>query len=379
MGGLSGGIDNSHADKHDAVGTGDDLPFRPFPYLPPEIRISIWKSAAEAAMPQGVYRFSVNNVKLGLLAGECQVSQALVTNMRRLRPDGVLARDIRELMQSVYIGDTVTTFDPLPDVDDFTRDIRNLLGSCPEARYELMRTEETLRSSFSFHWVDGGKCDLGVIRPFCYDTDWIGLTGMSFNSHVLPAALGNVCTPDLARIKNVSIPFHECSGLRSHIRQVYLQSLPAFPRLKSLGMYEPCFSVDQALHWDWDRLIRKRERFFLKGVPTSVPDTTSEAPRPRFRQRLTRHSLEMAMASLRALVQDVELMARYRSHSPGRIYLAGLQFCFLLHATTQEGLDLLKFKEDGSHLGDVARIEDLGKLGRQVKHLQVNGRDTGPW
>lgn len=32
---------------------------------------------------------------------------------------------------------------------------------------------EPFRSSFSFHWVDGGKCDLGVIRPFCYDTDWI--------------------------------------------------------------------------------------------------------------------------------------------------------------------------------------------------------------
>lgn len=282
-------------------------------------------------------------------------------------------------MKSVYLGDTVTTFDPLPDVDNFTRDIRNLLGSCPEARYELMRNEEAFRSSFSFHWVNGGKCDLGVIRPFCYGTDWIGLTGMSYNSGVLPAAPGNVCTPDLARIKNVAIPFHECSGLRSHIRQVYLQSLPAFPRLKSLGMYEPCFSVDQALHWDWDRPIRKRERFFLKGVPTPVPDTTSEAPRPRFRQRLTRHSLEMGMASLRALVQDVELMARYRSQGPGSIYLAGLQFCFLLHAMTQEGLDLLNFREDGSHLGDVARIEDLGKLGRQIKHLQVNGRDTGPW
>lgn len=83
MGGLSGGIDNSHGNKHDAVGTGNDLPFRPFPYLPAEIRISIWKIASKASMPQGVYRFSVNNVKLGLLVGECQVFQALVTNIGR--------------------------------------------------------------------------------------------------------------------------------------------------------------------------------------------------------------------------------------------------------------------------------------------------------
>lgn len=368
----------SHGNNHDAVDTENGPLFRPFQHLPAEIRISIWKTASQAAMPQGVYRFSVNNVKLGLLAGESQVSPALVKKIRRFKPDGILARSTRDLMTSVYRGDTVTTFDPLPDVDNFTRDIRNLLASCPEARSELMRTEP-FNSSFSFHWVDGGKCDLGIIRPFCYDSDWICPTDMSFNPEVLSAPLGRVYTPDLARIQNVAIPYHECYGLQTQRRQAYLQALPLFPSLKSLGMYEPCFSVDQAPSWDHE--IAQDERFFLKGVSTSVPDRTSEAPRPFHHWRLTCNSFKMAMASTGFLIQDVAWMAsheRRESRDAGTIDLGGLQFCFLLHARTQEGLDLMKFREDGSHLDEVDRIEDLGQLGREVKDLRVKARDMGP-
>lgn len=388
MGGLSGVIDNSHGNKYDAVGTGNNLLFQPFPYLPAEIRVLIWQTAAEAAKPQGVYRFKVKNRKLGLLAGQCQVSQALATNMRRLRPDGDLARSIRDLMLNVYLGDTVTTLDPLPDVDNFTRDIRNLLRSCPEARSELMRTEP-FSSSFSFYWIDGDKCDLGVIRPFCYETDWIGLTGMSHNSNMLLPAPGRVCTPDLFRTQNLAIPYHEYSGFLGETSRAHLQALHVFPSLKSLGLYEPCFWVNSAAHWS--REISKNQRYFLKGVSTSLPDTTSEIRRPPSRQRLTCHSFRRAMLSLKSLIVDVMVMAAQRRREmmmaalkrrEGRkdagTDLAGLQFCFLLHAMTQEGLDLMKFREDGSHLGDGTRIEDLGELGRRVKDLQTNERDNGP-
>lgn len=69
---------------------------------------------------------------------------------------------------------------------------------------------------------------------------------MSYNPEVFSAPLGRVCTPDLARIQNVGISYHECYGLLSQRRQAYLQALPVVPKLQSLGMYEPCFSVDQA-------------------------------------------------------------------------------------------------------------------------------------
>ncbi|KAL2279712.1 hypothetical protein FJTKL_13253 [Diaporthe vaccinii] len=226
-------------------------------------------------------------------------------------------------------------------------------------------------SSFSFHWVEGGgKCNLGVVRPFCYGTDWISLTDMTHHLTVRPSAPGVLCTPDIAAVEHLAIPHLECfctGDWRS--LQAQMDTLAVFPGLRSLGIYDSCLSVKRVSHWD--RLITDDQRFFLKGVSTTV----SDAGRGR---RLTGIRFSGAMGSLKRLIREVavkEILKKLknpRSASPSSPSLGGLNFCFLLHAGSQAGLDLMKFREDGSHLDDVARIEDLGLLGREVKALRIN-------
>lgn len=357
--------------SHDPTGAGDGVLFRPFKDLPAEIRIMIWKAAAASAKPRGVYEFKVKHIKLGLSSKRYPLSQSLFTYIRRLDNDSLddnspLVREIRDMMQSVYKGDSVSTFTPLPEVARFTREIRNLLRSCPEARYELLRTPE-FGSSFSFHWVaEGGKCDLGVVRPFCYDTDWISLTEMTHHLTIRPSAPGVLCTPDIAGIEHLAIPHLECfcAGDRRAL-QAQLRTLAAFPGLRSLGIYDARLSVRRVSHWD--RLITEDQRYFLKGVSAPVPDAGRG-------QRMTFVRFNGAMGSLKRLILEVavkEIINKLQNPRPAS--LAGLNFCLLLHASSQAGLDLMRFREDGSHLDGVARIQDLGVIGQEVKALQING------
>ncbi|KAK7702590.1 hypothetical protein SLS64_009553 [Diaporthe eres] len=369
MGILLGVPDNSRESSLDPIGEGDGVIFRPFKYLPAEVRIMIWTAAAVAAKPRGVYQFKFKEIKLGLASDNYPLAQSMFTHIRRLDDNGPLVREIRDMMQSVYKGDCVSTFTPLPEVGRFTREIRDLLRSCPEARSELIRAP-AFASSFSFHRLQAGQCDLGVIRPFCYDTDWISLTELAHNLTIRSSTPGVLCTPDIAAIQHLAVPHFECfcpGAWRALLAQ--MRTLAAFPSLKSLGIYDPCFSVRRVSHWD--RLITQDQRFFLKGVSTSA----SDGARPG--RRLTGARFSDAMMHLRALVREVgwkqSLMKAQHWPRPASPRLADLKFCFLLHAGSQAGLDLMKFREDGSHLDDVARIEDLGPLGVEVKALQIMG------
>lgn len=368
-GGVFGVTADSRGSSHHPMGAGDGVLFRPFRFLPSEVRIMIWTAAAVAAKPRGVYQFKVKHIKLGLSSNHYPLSPSMFTNIRRLDDNSPLVCEIRDLMQSVYTGDLVSTFTPLPEVGRFTLEIRNLLRSCPEARSELMRTPSFGCSSFSFHWVEGGgKCDLGVVRPFCYGTDWISLTEMTHHLTVRPSAPGVLCTPDLAAIKHLAIPHLECFCTGdSRSLQAQVDTLAVFPGLRSLGIYDSCLSVKRVSHWT--RLITEDQRYFLKGVSTAVSDA-------RRGRRLTGIRFSGAMVSLKRLIREVavkEILKKLKNPgSASSSSLGSLNFCFLLHAGSQAGLDLMKFREDGSHLDDVARIEDLGLLGREVKAFRIN-------
>lgn len=368
MGVVLGVSDNSRESSLDPIGEGDGVLFRPFKRLPAEVRFMIWTAAAVAAKPQGVYQFKAKRVKLGLASDNYPLAQSMFTHIRRLDNNSPLVCEIRDMMQSVYKGDCVATFTPVPEVGRFTREIRDLLRSCPEARSELMRGPE-FGSSFSFHWLKAGKCDLGVIRPFCYDTDWISLTEITEHFTTRHSAPGVLCTPDIAAIEHLAVPHFECfcpGAWRSLLAQ--MQTLDLFPSLKSLGIYDPDFSVKRVSHWD--RLITQDQRYFLKGVSTSVPD----GARPG--RRLTGVRFSDAMTHLRALIQEVGMkrsLMKMQNSRPASPRLTDLNFCLLIHAGSQAGLDLMKFREDGSHLDDVARIEDLGTIGLEVKAFRING------
>ncbi|KKY37088.1 hypothetical protein UCDDA912_g02925 [Diaporthe ampelina] len=373
MEGAFGVTDSSRGRSHDPIGEEDGgALFKPFKHLPGEIRTAIWISAADAAKPQGVYRFKVQDIKLGLALDHYPLAPTMFTNIRRLDSDNPLVHEIRDMMQSVYRGDSISAFTPLPEVGRFTCEIRDLLRSCPEARSELIRNP-AFGSSFNFHWVDGEKrCDLGVIRPFCYDTDWVSLSEITHYPTIRLAEPGVHCTLDITKIQHVAIPYDVCYGLHNFERiEKYLRTLAVFISLKSLGIYEPSFTVKKASHWN--ALITHEERLFLKGVPTSASRT-----RTRSGRRLNCRSFQRAMIELRKLIQDTAIMVIMKTTenwNPIYRYVdyAGLQFCFLLHADSQAGLDIMEFKEDGSHLDDIARIEDLGPLGWEMKALQIHG------
>lgn len=370
MGAVPGVAKNSRGSSlsHLPIPAGDGVLFWPFKYLPGEIRTMVWVAAAEDAKPRGVYQFKVKNLKLGLASDVYQVSQSMFTNIRRLENDSPTVHEIRAMMQSVYNGDIVTSFTPLPEVGRFTRQIRGLLASCREARSELMRTPEFGGSSFKFHWVDGGKFDLGVMRPFCYDTDWICLSGITHYPMIRPSAVGVICTPDVTRVQHVAFPYSDFSrGQSQQSDDMKLRTLTVFLSLKSLGLYEPFFTIRRVSHWD--RKMTSEEKLFTKGVSTLIPKKTTA-------RRVQTICFGHAMIHLKLLIRDVAVMAIIKKRdnwNPVCANFAGLKFCLMLHASSQEGLDLMKFKEDGSHLDDVGRIEDLGDLGREMKGLQING------
>lgn len=356
---ITGVTDNVRGDSHDPIGADDGAIFWPFKHFPGEIRTMIWMAAAANAKPRGVYQFRYMAIRLA--ADRSQLARSIFTNIRRLKDDSSALRDIRRLVQGIRDGDCVSTFTPLTAVGEFTREIRDLLRSCPEARSELMRDPE-YGSSFNFHWMNGGMCDLGVVRPFRYDADWISFSGLKHlpGREILPPAPSVLCTPDIAAIQHLAIPFWE--GRATQVR-----GLSVFPSLRSLGMYEPSFCIKRVSHWD--RLITQEEKLFLKGVSTLVPSTASG-------KYMTCHRLSLAMVSLKHLIQEVavqDIIKKLQNRHSASPNLPGLNFCFLLHANSQAGLELMKFKEDGSHLHELAQIEELGALGREVKASRING------
>lgn len=365
MEGESGATDGSGEGSNDADGTGDGVVFHIFELFPGEIKTMIWIAAAEAVNPQGVYQFRVENVQLGLRRATYQAAPALTNSLRRVSHSSILRDDVFTLMHSVYSEDTVTTFTPLPEVGHFTREARDLLRSCPEARSELLRMPDFVQA-FRFHWLTAdGKCDLGIARPFCYDTDWLSLRGLRDWPTVRPAGHGTVCTGDLVRVQHVAIPLSAVSPLDRAI--VHLQTLPMFPRLRSLGIYEPDLlvrSVDR-----WARRLAQDQRLFLKGVSVVEASTA-----PQHERNMTGREFRRTMEQLQDLIRMIAVrafFAAWAAQDEGRtIEFAGLQFCLLLHATSQEGMDLMEFREDGSHLDGVERIEDLGDVGQEIKRLR---------
>lgn len=363
--GESGATDGSGGSSNDSDGTGDGVVFHLFQLLPGEIKTMIWIAAAEAAKPQGVYQFKVENVQLGLRRATYQAAPALTNSLRRVSHSSILRDDVFTLMHSVYSEDTVTSFTPLPEVGRFTREARDLLRSCPEARSELLRMPD-FQQAFRFHWLTAdGKCDLGIARPFCYDTDWLSLRGLREWPTVRPAGHGTVCTGDLVRIQHVAIPLSTISPLDRAI--VHLQTLPVFPRLRSLGIYDPEVSVRSADRWA--RRLAQDQKLFLKGV--SVVEAGTAPQRERY---VSGCDFWLTMEQLKDVIRMIAVrafFATWAAQDEGRtIDFGGLQFCVLLHATSQEGLDLMEFREDGSHLDGIERIEELGDVGQEIKRLR---------
>lgn len=321
----------------------------------------IWLAAAEAARPVGVYQFRF--ARMWLVAGG--LAQTVFTHIHRLSP-GTLSREMFDLIRRSHLGgQSLLTFTPFREVGMFTLEMRNLLRSCSEARSELTRTPG-LGSSFNFHWMDGIKCNLGTIRPFHYDTDWISIWGLPYQTHNTRLSPGLLCTPDISRIQHLALPCVDY-GRRSVIPDPMktLHILSRLDGLKSLGLYESTFTIRNVSRWR--KPITESQKLFLKVLPIVAPEADSL-------NRLTSRSFRAAMKRLKAFIGDTCVMAnvkRVENWHPNSVDIAGLRFCFLVHGEREDGLDLTGFREDGSHLDNVGRIEDLGSLGRAIKRLQL--------
>lgn len=358
--GLPAGV-NSDADN--------GVVFNNFKHLPLEIRSMIWKAAAAAAKPNCVYHFTYQKMDLGSGPQYPHLADTVLTNLHKIPPAHPLARSIHDLLLWSFNGERVLTFTPSATVAELTRGVRDVFRSCSEARTELMRSP-VLGSSFDFHYNQGDRCNLGTIRPFFYDTDWISMDGLDYvraDAPHDPGTPGVHGTPDMGRIQHFAFT---CAGgapyewARDGTTQLDIFRL--LDSLKSVGLYQPSLCIKRVSHWDG--LIQPHQRLFLKGVPASMMSGPVSGP------KLTRHSFRAAMTKLRDVVNATGEVAMAKNHQgwhAGSCDFAGLRFCLLIHADSQKGLDLMEFKEDGSHFDNVD-LDDIGPMGLALKFYQID-------
>lgn len=351
-----------------AMDLDDGVVFNYFKRLPLEIRSMIWKAAAIAAKPNCVYHFTYQKMDLGPGPQYPHLSDTVLTNLHKIPPSHPLARSIHDLLLWSFNGERVLTFTPSATVAELTRGVRDVFRSCSEARTELMRSP-MLRSSFDFHYNQGDKCNLGTIRPFFYDTDWISMDGLNYVRADAPHEPGTPRvhgTPDMGLIQHFAFT---CAGgapnewARDGTTQLDIFRL--LDSLKSVGLYQSSFRIKRVSHWDG--LIQPHQRLFLKGVPTSMSGPVSGP-------QLSRRSFRAAMTKLRdvvdATVQVAMAKNQQRWHA-GSCDFGGLKFCLLIHADSQKGLDLMEFKEDGSHFDNID-LDDMGLMGATLKFYQID-------
>lgn len=360
--------------------------FGRFKTFPRAVRRRIWMHAADAADASRptVFDFAYRKVALSAGRGYAPLSSSVFYHMYEIRPGGQPCLDIRELMRASFRGHSVLTFTPSPAVAEATLEIRNVLRCCPEARDELL-THRRYRSCFGFHWAQGrpdSMLNLGTIRPFCYGEDWITLDGLDYLDARLgfgrPGDPGVLCTPDLGRVRHFAFPYRsapEHDYVPEHT--VQLDVLYRLEGLRSVGFYRPSFVIGPAMVPLFERVITESQRLFLRGIP-GPPPLRRDASRP---PELNENVFRTAMLRLERLVRAVRDIARdegwHQQWLEGRrSAFAALKFCFLVYAESQEALDLMKFREDGSHLDAVSWnwLDDPQYFGRVVKGLEPSGQ-----
>lgn len=269
-------------------------------------------------------------------------------------------------------SDRINTFTPSAAVAEMTRATRDLLRSCSEARNEIMRCPR-LSSSFDFHYLKDDKFDTGTIRPFHYDTDWVSMDGLDDDDPGIPGTDKLRCTPDINRIQHLALPYASFNpdGLfaRRPPNAGGRRSLRIFrwlDSLRSVGLYAPSFTIKRPRNWARVIASTRGNRLFLKALPAPAPGPAS-AP------SWSATEYHEAMEKLRDLAWLMYMMEQQRTAEgwPATACdFAALQFCFIMHSEGRKGLDLMKFKEDGSHLEGVD-LDDLGKMGIILKQLPL--------
>ena len=229
----------------------------------------------------------------------------------------------------------------------------------------------TLSSSFNFHYMKRGKCNLGTVRPFYYDTDWVSMDGLNHDRAGAPGYLGMpniLCTPDICRIQHFAFPYANDTPLNFNRRGcTQLDIVHLLAGLKSIGFYHASFCIKHVSHWDI--LIKPEMKLFLKGIPASMSGPVSGS-------RLSARRYRAAISRLKCLVRMFVLLADRKITNgwhANNCDLTALNVCLLIHADSQEGINLMKFEEDGSHLDNIVQLENLGPLGPTLKTLRGVG------
>ncbi|KAG8165952.1 hypothetical protein KVR01_004504 [Diaporthe batatas] len=361
-----GAGEHSGVETHDNTDTDEGVLFKNFKRLPPEIRSKIWVAAGEAARPCGIYHFMFKSVSMrpGAHPG---LGDTVLASLSSIQPSPALFRTIQQLLWWKVGGHRVQTITPSAAVIKMTRGIRDLLRSCSEARAELMRCPD-FSSSFDFYYLKGGKCNAGTIRPFLYDTDWVSMDGLNLK-HKRSVFRTDLGTRDIKRIQHFALPydgfdrpelFHR-GGLNSG-GQKSAHIFRWLHGLKSVGLYAPSVTIKRARNWEM--AIRQGDRLFLKCFPAPV---SSRVSAPSW--NMTEHGEAMEkLTDLVSLMGQMYMQKTVERWPASTCDFGALQFCFIIHADNRKGLDLMKFKEDGSHLDDVD-LDDLGKMGDRLKWL----------
>lgn len=241
-------------------------------------------AAAEAARPRGIYHFTFESLSTRPGPGHPDAWDKVLATIQSLPPSRTFFLSLQALFLWKIKGRRIKTFTPSAAVVKMTRAIRDLYRTCSEARAELMHCP-ALSSSFEFHYLKGGECNLGTIRPFLYDTDWVSVDGSNLDDDSDAFRTGLPGTRDIKRIQNFALPY---DGF--NMRELFSPGRPNLPgtggcrgaarifrwldSLKSVGLYAPSFTIKRVRNWD--KVITQDDRLFLKCLPapTSGPVST---------------------------------------------------------------------------------------------------------